>query len=133
MNLYFYLNYKVYKYYLKKRDSTPVAYSFMVPVMLVYFNLFSIFTVTSFFFKDIKAFATKLNVLLVFTLLSIINYLLLYKNKRYEDVFNDFDILPIDYKVWNFRVKAYIISSVVIMLIILVVADQINQGNINFF
>ena len=130
MNWYYYLNYKIYKYYKSKRDSTPVFYAFAVTVTLACLNLLTIIFAYSFIDQSIKKQINRVLGIYTMVALALVNYLLLYRNKKYEDVFNDFAISSFDYKSWDLSVKIYIGVSIALCLIVLIIADMINQGKI---
>ena len=59
--------------------------------------------------------------------LGLINYLLLYRKKKYEDVFEEFRRNYDKYKKWNKSVLAYIIITCLLMIIVLVIAVLRNE------
>ncbi|MEO8886664.1 MAG: hypothetical protein ABI367_11415 [Mucilaginibacter sp.] len=113
-----------------KRDNTPVFYAFLVTVVLFYLNLFTLVAGVSFIWKDLKKLGTAFNVITVMCVLALLNYLILYKGKKYEDIFNEFEIDSLGYKDWDFSIKIYIIVSITLCLIALIIADRINQGKL---
>lgn len=72
----------------------------------------------------------KAYVLVLIAILSLLNYLVLYRNKYYEKVFADFDKHEAKYERWNKSVKAYIILSIAVLLSVLILADLRNHGRI---
>jgi Ca2+/Na+ antiporter len=133
MTWYFYLNYRIYKFYERKRDSTPAFFSFSATMVLVSLNIFSIIGATGFFINpvhDLILKATKYSILILYAAIGLFNYLTLYKNKYYEEVFDDFDKQGENYKGWNLSVKLYIILSIVFLLGTLALADLRNHGRI---
>lgn len=129
MTWYYYLNYRIYKFYQKKRDSMPVLFSFLGSVLLVYMNTFSVFGLIGFYYPSTE-YTNKLYVLMVMLILAVFNYFTLYKGKRYIDVFDDFDKEIDKYKSWNKSVPIYIISSILLMLVVLLIADYRHDGHL---
>lgn len=130
MTWYFYLNYRIYSFYRRKKDSMPQLFSFLATVTLVGINILSIDTLISFFFPLVKNVVTKYHAIGLFAFLSVLNFLFLYRNKYYEEVFDDFDKQGENYKGWNLSVKLYIILSIVFLLCTLALADLRNHGRI---
>jgi predicted neutral ceramidase superfamily lipid hydrolase len=58
----------------------------------------------------------------------IINYLLLYRNKYYEEIFDYFDKYESKYKKWDLSVLLYIVLSILFALGNLVFEDGKNNG-----
>lgn len=129
MTWYFYLSYRIFSFYRRKRDSMPQLFSFLATVVLIGTNILSTKALLSFIFPLLKQ-SSKYYVLGLFAFLSILNYLLLYRNKYYEEVFDDFDKQGENYKGWNLSVKLYIILSIAFMLGTLALADLRNHGRI---
>ncbi len=129
MTWYYYLNYRIYKYYQKKRDSMPVLFSYLGTVLLLFMNIFSVFGLIGFYYP-LKAYINKLHVLVLMLLLVAFNYLVLYRGKYYTEVFDRFDNESERYKSWNKFVPIYIIASVLFMLVILGIADYQHDGRL---
>jgi Ca2+/H+ antiporter len=129
MNWYHYLSYRIYCFYRRKRDSTPQLFSFLATVVLIGTNILSIKILLSFIFPLLKQ-TSKYYVLGLFAFLSLLNYLFLYRNKYYEEVFDDFDRHGEKYSHWNRSVSWYIVLSIAFMLGVLVLADLRNHGHL---
>jgi hypothetical protein len=84
-----------------------------------------------FFNRDLKKLVNPSNALIFGLVLCLLNYLLLYKDKKHEDVFNSFDRSPLNFKKWDLPVRIYINCSIALFLMILIFADLINQGKIS--
>jgi len=134
MKWYFYLNYFIYRFYDKKwgKRDNPVFTAFFAPIVLVNLNIFTIFVLNNF----INDFWTKPKlhphykgiIIAFFVFLGIINYLLLYRKKKYVKIFDEFKKNNDKYKHWNLSVKLYIISSIALFLIVLIIADWRNHN-----
>lgn len=107
----------------------PVLFSFLGSVLLVYMNTFSVFGLIGFYYP-LTEYTNKLYVLMVMLILAVFNYFTLYKGKRYIDVFDDFDKEIDKYKSWNKSVPIYIISSILLMLVVLLIADYRHDGHL---
>lgn len=127
---YYYLNYRIYKYYKRKKDNIPVFTAFLISIVLLYMNIFSILSIID-FLKPFLFLSNKLHVLTLMLILAILNYLVLYKGKYYTEVFNKFDNESEKYKIWNNSVVIYIIASIFLMLIVLGVADYRHDGSLS--
>jgi hypothetical protein len=111
----------------------PQLFSFLGTMVLASFNVFSILGTSGFFISSVHDLifkASKYSILILYAVIGSFNYLSLYRNKYYEEVFNDFDKHGEKYKGWNFSVKLYIILSIAFMLGTLVMADLRNHGRI---
>ena len=130
---YFYLNYRIYKFYDKRRDSIPGFFSFSATMVLVSLNIFSIIGILGFIFNgvyDFIIFLTKYSILVLFVLIGLLNYLILYRNKHYEEVFSAFDRMSDRYEGWKKSVPIYIIGSIVLLLVVLAIADYRYDGHL---
>ncbi len=130
MMWYYYLNYKIYSLYRRKRETIPAFFSFAATVTLAQVNCMSLEILFSFFFpsfmiKDIKPYALSL-----LAILTILNYLILYRKKYFEDVFEHFDKHESKYKKWNMSVQLYIILSVAMLFLSVVLIDLRNHGKL---
>lgn len=133
MAWYYYLNYRIYSFYRRKRESIPAFFSFSATMVLLSMNIFSVVGTLGFFLRpihDLIFSLTKYSAIYLYLAIGLFNYLILYRNKYYEEVFDDFDKHGEKYKVWNLSVKLYIILSVVALLGMLVFADLRNHGKI---
>lgn len=107
----------------------PVLYSFLATTMLVSFNIEAIAGTIHVFYPYLPV-HSKYYALILILAIGLMNYFILYRNKYYETVFNDFDLYKVNYKRWDLSVKVYIISSILILLVTLVLADLKNHGRL---
>ena len=128
MTWYFYLNYRIYKFYQRKREDMPALYSFLGSVLLLYLNVFSILAIVSFF--NPLFLLNKLNMLILLIVFAAFNYLVLYRRKYYIEVFDDFDNASDKYKSWNNSVPFYIIGSIILLIVVLLIADYRHDGHL---
>jgi hypothetical protein len=131
MEWYFYLNYVIYRYYKRKKDDIPVFRAFFVTVLLIAFNILTIENIYL-FIKDFFVIPKlseyyKIEGIVHLSFLGLINYLLLYRKKKYEDVFWEFQNNYDKYKKWDKSVKWYIILTIVISIVVLIIADIRNH------
>ncbi|MEO8771366.1 MAG: hypothetical protein ABI402_14825 [Ferruginibacter sp.] len=82
MNAFYFLNYFIYSWY-KKRDKDPLLFSFVTPVLLMYFNTFSIIFWMS-ILLDFKPPFTKTYYYMFLGCLALLSYLVLYRSSRYK-------------------------------------------------
>jgi len=129
MNWYYYLNFRIYKFY-EKKDNIPGFYSFLVTSTLMCLNVISIIAIIGFELASFRQFMKKGNALLLFIFMGGLNYFLLYKGNYYKDVFNEFDLHSSRYKNWALGVKLYLIISICLLLSVLVIADLLNHGSL---
>lgn len=130
---YFYLNYRIYRFYERKKEGIPGFFSFSATMVLVSLNIFSIIGLGGFFLSSVHDLIVSLNkysIIVLYAGIGMFNYLTLYKNKYYEEIFNDFDKNTEKYKPWNLSVKLYIVLSITLLLVTLVIADLRNHGRI---
>ncbi len=85
MGLFYYLNYFIYRFY-ERRDADPFIYSLNGSALLVLLNFMTGYYGITYFVLHKEA---SLNFNAIFILLSLIgaNYFLLYRGKKYEQVF----------------------------------------------
>ena len=124
MRWYFYLNYYIYRFYGRYKGEPPVFRAWSTTTFLLSLNIFTIDTtyrlITDFWiiptgFKRIESFS-------FLALLGLFNYLLLYRKKRYEEIFDDFKADSDYYKKWDKSVRIYIWSSVLSLLTVLAIS-----------
>jgi hypothetical protein len=133
MTWYFYLNYRIYKFYQRKNESIPAFFSFSATAVLLGFNIFSLIGLSGFVFSAVHNFIFSLNkysVLVLFAIVGLFNYFTLYRNKFYEEVFDDFYKHEEKYEAWNLSILVYLALSVVLLLCTLVIADLRNHGRL---
>ena len=126
---YYYLNYRIYKFYQKKKDSMPVLYSFLGTLLLLFMNIFSILLIVD-FFKSFLSLGNKYCILVPMLILSVFNYFVLYQGGNYKSIFESFDSSKDKYRSWNKYVIIYIIGTVILMLIVLGIADYRHNGHL---
>ncbi len=129
MKAFFVLNYVIYTYYVKRRDSVPLSGSFFMSVVLIGFNVFSIWFWLSLLFDFIPS-ITKIPLYSLWVLIALINYILLYHRSRYKSVFADFAKQTEKHKLYNQYVLAYIITSSALLLATLIAADVRVDGHL---
>jgi len=79
-----------------------------------------------------KLVTDKKVVLITYALICFLNYMILYKSRLYEEVFNDFEHNLIRYglKSWDVSVKLYITISICLFLILMIIADLKNHSHL---
>lgn len=128
MTWYFYLNYRIYRFYERKRDSMPAWFSFLATTLLVFINIFIVLAIVNFFMPFFQL-GNKYYTIIVMAFLALLNYLILYRGKYYEEVFGDFEKYESRYESWKKSVPIYIISSIVLLLVVLAIADYRHDGH----
>ena len=103
MNAFYYLNYVIYDWY-KKRDSAPLSASFFLPILFLYFNVFSIIYWLSIFFNFTPPFV-KSNAIAFFIALTSVSYFTLYNRSRYKEIFSQFEEKKEDEALRNLQVQ----------------------------
>jgi uncharacterized membrane protein len=132
MTWYFYLNYRIYKFYEQKRESVPGFFSFSAITVLVSLNVFSIIGILGFIYNGLYDFIISFNkysVVILFILIGLLNYLVLYRGNHYKEVFLDIDSMSEKYEHWNKSVIIYVVSSTGLLLIVLAIADYLFDGH----
>lgn len=125
MNWYYYLNYKLYKYYQKKGEDMPALFSYIITVLLLFMNIFSVIGLVALFYPT-KPHINKMNAFFLIILIALFNYTLIYRCNHYKEIFNRFDNDSMKYEAWNLFVKVYVILSVILLLVVLGMADYLN-------
>lgn len=130
MNWFNVLNYLVFNWY-KKRDNMPVLYTVLFSSTLICFNVFILIGVACFLFNTPLP-GTKIYWLLSVLIIIGINYLVLFKNKKYEKYFKEIDSkkegkLFKRYKQYSY---IYIITTIVLLLLVLIIADIRFDGHL---
>jgi hypothetical protein len=128
MMWYYYLNYRIYRFYEHKNEDIPASYSFLVTTLLMTINLSSILYLAIIFQGELRIYLYKYISVIILGIVGICNFLILYRNSHYKELFNEFELFEEHYKHWNLSVKVYIILSVVFFVGVLFVADLQNQG-----
>lgn len=130
MEAFYYLNYIVFEYYKRKKDSAPLSASFFLPILLISFNIFSIIFWVSIFF-DFTLLVTKKHIIVFFLVLATKNYFILYHKHRYRNVFEIFEKDKSFYrKKYSTGVKIYIVLTIIFFLSALVAADLRVDGQL---
>ncbi len=131
MEYYFYLNFYIYQYYKKKQEA-PLVSTLLVISLLINLNIFTLIMIYNFiidFWTIPKLHQNYIIIIITFlSFLVIINYFLLYYKKRYVGIFERFKKQNEIYKHWNLPVKIYIISSIILCLVTLIIADLRNHN-----
>ena len=128
MRWYFYLNYRIYKFYDRKGEMMPAYFSFLATTALMFINIFILLAAVNFFIPFFKL-GNKYYTIALMVVLAFLNYLILYRGKYYEEVFSDFDRAQEKYKSWKKSVPIYIISSILLLLVVLAIADYRHDGH----
>lgn len=115
MKWWYFINYKIYDYYYRNRDSGAIANAIVFSVMIPIANILSIYG----FFLDvfkINIIGDKYNIVFLLVVLILLNFNLVYKGKKYEKIFEDME-------AWDFKEDKpakvfyiYLISSIVVLL-----------------
>ena len=119
MNWYFYLNYYIYCFYVRFKDQIPVFSAWIVVTLLLHFNIFTIvasYTLITDFWT-VPELTNRSGIIAKMAFLGLINYLLLYRKKKYIKVFDKFKKNEDYYKKWNKSSLLYIVLSIVFALI----------------
>jgi uncharacterized membrane protein YhfC len=129
MYWYYYLNYKIYRFYRRKKDSTPAAMAILAVTTLFFLNIFLVGSIVDLVYPFVKKIEMiKTTAIGLGIICFIINYLLLYRNKYYEEIFDYFDKYESKYKKWDLSVLLYIVLSILFALGNLVFEDGKNNG-----
>lgn len=133
MKWYFYLNYYIYRFYCryKHKGELPVFRAFLTTMILIGLNLSTITTIyelLSDFWTIPKDDNYKMKAILELSALAFFNYVILYRKKKYIEVFDEFRRNNERYKKWDKSVMWYIILTVAIMLVVLIIADLRNHN-----
>ena len=115
VNWYYYLSYRTYKFYQRHKDSDPIIYSFMVPTTLLSLNLLTLYIIID-TFKPIKLSEDLYEAYILMGVVALFHYLLLYRKKKYIDVFHHFDRNRELYRKWDLSTMLYIVLTIVFWL-----------------
>lgn len=131
MKWYFYLNFFIYRHYKKKRDA-PIISTLLITSLLIYINVFTISTIYQFatdFWTVPELHQNYKSIIILFLFfLVILNYFLLYHNKKYVKIFDKFKKNNEIYQHWDMPTRLYIILSIILCLITLIIADLRNHN-----
>jgi len=105
----------------------PLLFSFLGTVLSICLNVFSIFGILGFFYP-LASYINKINVLILIVFVSGFNYFTLYKNKQFEEIFDDFDKNRDLYKKWDISIVSFIVFTILLFLSVLIVADMKNHS-----
>ena len=86
MKYWIYINYKIYEFYENTSESMPAVYSAGISAVLVNLNLLSAHYIIYLIFGVKIIFHISI-LLFFYALILLINYFTIYKNKRYERLF----------------------------------------------
>lgn len=89
MRAFYYLNYFIYRFY-ERRDSDPVIYVLNGSALIILLNLMTIFYALSYFLLKWE-FQLKYYIIIALFILIGCNYLLLYKNGNYNEIFGEIE------------------------------------------
>lgn len=123
VNAFYILNYVIYTFYLRKKDSVPVSASFFLPILFLYFNSFSLIYWAGIIFNFNPPF-TKEYAIAFFIMLATLSYLVLYHKSRYKSIFEYFDKQALKNKKYNRYVLVYIVATILLFLSTLIAADM---------
>ena len=131
-NWYFYLCYKIYEHYLRKGDSIPVFYSFLASTTLIGFNILTLFSIIDVWlpFTDSLYRTHKYAVHSVLIVVAIFNYLFLYRQERYVEVFQKMEEKNVSIKYGGRYVLGYILFTVITLVITAVISKYRNLGHL---
>lgn len=128
MTWYYYLNYRIFKFYERKRNSMPAWFSFLASTTLTSINFISLIGIAGFMYPFLNN-INKIHALILMAICALLNYLVLYRGKYYVEVFDDFEKYESRYNSWEKSVPIYIISSIVLFFIVLAIADYRHDGH----
>lgn len=128
MNAFYYLNYFIYSWY-KKRDNSPLLFSFGTPVLLLYFNFFSFVYWLSILFNFKAPFEYKY-IFGLLVLLIAFSYFALYRNNKFREVFSYYNNRQALYIKKRKFARIYIIATILFLLATLVHADIRVDGHL---
>ena len=128
MKAFYFLNYVVYAWY-EKRDNLPMMFAISVPVVLMGFNILSITYLLSIIFNFSLPF-TKVNVMIMLIALTMFSYVVLYRKKRYIEIFGEYKKKQAHLRRHRRYARLYIIASILFLLVTLVIADIRFDGHL---
>ena len=128
MRAFYYLNYIIFDFYRRKKDNAPLSASFLIPVLLIYLNVFSIIYWSSLLLKFSLPFS-KVNAMIFLVILSGGSYFFLYHKNRYKEIFKQFDSIKTKAK-YQKAVLYYIVISIIFFLMTLITADVRIDGKL---
>lgn len=123
MNLYYYFNYFIYRYYDKKRDDIPQVYSFVISISLISINIILSICFLGVFEPRLMVLLSEVKIICGFIALSGFNYMTLYRNGMYKQVFADFKKNDNLYGSWKKLVMGFIIFTVLYLIIFLIIIN----------
>lgn len=130
MQIYYYFSYYIFDYYRRKADSAPLIASFFLPILFVYFNVFSVLYWASISLRFSPPF-TKNYAFGFIIFLSLVSYFLLFYKSRYKRIFECFDKNRIELRNKYRRIVViYIVGSVILFLSALISADIRVDGHL---
>lgn len=113
-----YLNYRIYFFYKKKNDKTPLFTAYLLTSIFLSINIISVFILTDLLFKTtiIQDFLIKYKYPYIISPF-LINYLLVFVNRRYINLFDEFGLYENDYKKWNKSCNLYFGISIALFAV----------------
>ena len=124
VNWYYYMQYRIYKFYQRYKGSEPVWMSFLAPTTLLTLNILTLYIIID-LFKPIKISEERYEVYILMAIVSLFHYLFLYRNKKHIDVFRHFDRNRELYRKWDLSTILYIVLSIVVPQITLYIVVRI--------
>jgi hypothetical protein len=126
MNAFYYLNYFIYRFY-ERRDSDPFIYSLNGSSLLVLLNLLTLYYGVTYFYLKQEA---RLGLFVVIILLVIVtvNYLVLYRNNRYEEIFAKIRLE--DKSTYQTLCLLYIVISILSCLFVILLVKYLKYGTL---
>ena len=125
VNWYYYMQYRIYKFYQRYRGKDPIFLSFLVPTTLLCINVFTLYMIID-LLKPIKLSEDLYECYILMAIVSLFHYLFLYRNKKHIDVFRHFDRNRELYRKWDLSTILYIVLSIVFSFTTLYISIRIN-------
>lgn len=123
---YYYLSYRIYRFYEKKGDSMPLLFSFFIVVFSVCINILSICGLLS-FFSPLINYINKINALILIFVISGVNYFLIYRKNRVGEVYRKFSENERLYRKWDLSITFYFVFTILFFLSVMVASDIRNH------
>ena len=113
VNWYYYMQYRIYKFYQRYRSKDPIFLSFWAPTTLLTLNILTLYMIID-LFKPIKISEERYEVYILMAIVSLFHYLFLYRKKKHIDVFRHFDRNRELYRKWDLSTILYIVLTIVV-------------------
>ena len=130
MEFYYIMHYVIYRYYRRHLEtcdsSISNAFGIISGLSLVFINGIDYFM---HLFFNIPRFLNKVSILVCVILCMIFNYIVLFRNGRYREIFNEFDRLRDEPEMIAKckQAKIFNYSLLVIDILLLIIVDYINN------